>query len=245
MGIFDTLSAVKRAVTPSDVQQARAAMDEARATNGDTDAITSLIQKILSLGLDGRGFYKGSQALADAALKEAHGNRERAVESVGRQSVRSGAAAGFVTSLGGFVTMPVAIPANVFEFYVQATRAAGAVAVLRGYDIKDQTVRTAVLLTLVGSNAADVLSKAGVSVASTTVTGLAEKQLPKAAVMMIQKAVGFRVLRSVGEKTLSRFGRLVPVLGGGIGAVADGAMMSRIVNQARSEFPATVAGRAV
>ena len=33
-----------------------------------------------------------------------------------------GAASGFVTSLGGFITVPVALPLNVLGFYLIATR---------------------------------------------------------------------------------------------------------------------------
>ena len=55
--------------------------------------------------------------------------------------------------------------------------------------------------------------------------------------MVINKAVGFRLLRALGQKTLARFGRAVPLLGGAVGAFVDGAMMSEIAQQAREEFP--------
>jgi hypothetical protein len=68
-----------------------------------------------------------------------------------------------VTGLGGFVTMPVALPVNIAEFYIQATRMVGGIATLRGYDLADPQVRTAVMLTLVGARADEVLAKAGLS----------------------------------------------------------------------------------
>lgn len=66
---------------------------------------------------------------------------------------------GFVTSLGGFITMPVALPANVTGFYLLATRMVAAVAKARGYDLTQPHIRSAVLLSLVGADADDLLSQ--------------------------------------------------------------------------------------
>lgn len=235
MGLFDVFRLDK--ISRTDRRTARTALDEAQGGHADADAITRLIQRVLSVGLDGRGFFKGSAAVADAAWRRAGGDVERAVSLISSDAGRTATAGGFATNLGGFVTMTVAIPANVFEFYVLATRAVGAIAVLRGYDVRQPTVRTAVLLTLVGSRATDILKATGVTIGTGGLGSLADIGLPKAAGMLINKAVGFQVLRAVGEKTLTHFGRAVPVLGGVIGAVADGAMMSWITRQARREFP--------
>ncbi|WP_040162140.1 EcsC family protein [Nigerium massiliense] len=235
MGLFDLL---KRNRETEEVT--RSALDEARDPSEGQGAITDLIQRILSVGLDGVGPVAGAKKVADEALKDNHGDREAAIDDLARKHIRLGASGGFVTSLGGFITMPVALPANVFEFYVLATRAVGAVATLRGYDISKPEIRTAVLLTLIGTKSDDILTKVGINTGANTVSSLASKNLPKAAIMMINKAVGFQLLKSLGERSLTRLGRLVPAAGGVIGALFDGTMMSRITKQAREEFPATV-----
>lgn len=237
MGLFDFLR--PKGMSPADVSTTRTALQEARDPQGRTDAITATIQRILNLGIDGKGLYKGADAVAEAALKASGGDAERAIDSLARGGVRAAAGGGFVTSLGGFVTMPVAIPVNIFEFYVTATRTVAAIARLRGYDLADPSIRTAILLTLVGARSTDILNRAGVVVSGNVLGGLAERGLPKAATMMINKAVGFRLLRTIGEKSLARFGRAVPLLGGAVGAVVDGAMLSKIAKHARSEFPRT------
>ena len=94
------------------------------------------------------------------------------------------------------------------------------------------------LLTLVGSNAEDVLKKAGMSTGAGRVANIALRNMPPAALMVVNKAIGFRLLRGVGEKALSRLGRGVPVVGGFIGAGVDGFMMRKIADQAKKEFPA-------
>ena len=54
---------------------------------------------------------------------------------------------------------------------------------------------------------------------------------------MLFRSVGFRILRSVGERLFARVGKLVPIAGGVFGAGIDLAMMKRIGDQARAEFP--------
>lgn len=238
MGLFDMFKPQKQ-----EVNTTRSALDEANDPNADRGAINRLIENILDVGVDGRGPYAGAKKVGESALKDAKGDREDAVDKIIGQHVRSGAAGGFVTSVGGFVTMPVAIPVNVFEFYVQATRMVSAIAHVRGYDVTDDRIRSAVLLTLVGSKAEDVLAKAGVPlgpIGGGAVMGVALKNLPKSALMVINKAVGFRLARSVGEKALARFGKAIPVAGGVIGGGLDGWMMKRIGDHAKQEFPAKV-----
>ncbi|GAB3706247.1 EcsC family protein [Mariniluteicoccus flavus] len=234
MGLLDIFKPKKQDVTTT-----RSALEEASAGGGERNAITKLIENILDVGIDGRGPFAGSVKIAQKASTK--GDTEKAIDAIINQHIRSGAAGGFVTSLGGFVTMPVAIPANVFEFYVQATRMVGAIAHLRGYDVDADQIRSAVLLTLVGSKAEDVLAKAGVpmgSIGGGRVLGMALGGLPKSALMVINKAVGFRLARTVGEKALTRFGKAIPLAGGVIGGALDGWMMKRIGDHAKKEFPA-------
>lgn len=56
--------------------------------------------------------------------------------------------------------------------------------------------------------------------------------------MIVNKAVGFRLLRGVSEKVLARLGRGIPVAGGVLGGGIDGFMMKKIADHAMKEFPA-------
>ena len=76
------------------------------------------------------------------------------------------------------------------------------------------------------------------SVASGAVTSYALKGLPPAALLIVNTAVGFRLMRGVSEKLLSRFGRGLPVAGGLLGGGIDGFMMKKIADHAMKEFPA-------
>lgn len=233
MGLLDMFGKKK------DIAVTRSALEEARDPRADDGgAIGDLVGRLLNIGIDGKGTMKSARAVATKALED-KGDVERAVDKIVAQHVRNGAVGGFVTSLGGFVTMPVAIPVNVLEFYLQATRMTAAIAKVRGYDVDDPQIRTAVLLTLTGSKADDILAKAGLAtVGGGSVASLARKSLPQSALMLINKAVGFRLLKSVGAKALSKFGRAIPLLGGGIGGALDAHMMHQIAQAAKREFPA-------
>lgn len=226
--------------TREESQRTASALEAARANAPDDSAIGRVVQMFLDTGLDGRGPLRSATSIADAARRRTS-DPEQAVERVVQLHFVGGVVGGFVTGLGGFVTMAVALPVNVTEFYLQATRMVGAIATLRGYDVREPEVRTAVLLTIVGSKADEVLAKAGMAPGGGAVTRLALGKLPPAALMVINKAVGFRLMRGVFERILSRFGRVVPFAGGVVGAVVDGWMMRRIAEQAMAEFPSSAA----
>jgi hypothetical protein len=206
-----------------------------RLARADEGVVTRLLQVLLDAGIDGLGPLKSARELADLARADTR-TTEGAVKKIVRSHVVKGGVGGFVTGVGGFLTMPVALPANVVEFYVGATRMVAAIATLRGYDVADPQVRSAVLLTLVGSDADEVLAKAGLTGGSGKVLGLVGTELPPAALLMLNKAIGFRLLRGLGEKAFARLGRGIPLAGGVLGGGIDVWMMKRIAEHAMSEF---------
>jgi hypothetical protein len=203
---------------------------------GDEGIVGRLVRVLLDAGIDGLGPLKSARELADLARRDTR-TPEGAVKKIGRSHVVKGGVGGFVTGVGGFVTMPVALPANVVEFYVGATRMVASIATLRGYDVNDPRVRTAVLLTLVGSDADEVLAKAGLTGGTGKMVGLVGQQLPPAALLILNKAIGFRLLRGFGEKAFARLGRGIPLAGGVVGGGIDVWMMKRIADHAMDEFP--------
>lgn len=214
-----------------------AALQAAQTTDERDNRYGKLVLLLLSFGLDGKGPLSSAKDLAENALTHAK-TREAAVGRVARRAMVGGAAGGFATGVGGFVTMPVAMPVNVFEFYVQAVRMVGAIAHLRGYNVKEPEIRTAILLTLIGSNSDDVLTKAGIPTGGGQFVGLATRGLPPSVLILLNKAVGFRIARGVVEKMFTRLGRGIPLAGGVFAGGLDGIMMKRIADQAMKEFPA-------
>jgi hypothetical protein len=213
------------------VQQTQAGPDE----KGMAAQANLVVDKLLALGIDGKGPFDSAQNVADGALS-GHGDAEQAIDAVVRSHVKAAAAGGFVTGLGGFFTLPLALPVNVLEFYAVATRMVATIARLRGYDLRNQGVRSAVLLTLVGADADDLLRGAGVK-HSGRLAGLATSTLPGPALMVLNKGIGFRLVARVGYSAAPRLGRAVPIVGGVLGAGFDVFLLRRIADAARREFP--------
>ena len=222
------------------VQQTRSALEQAQDPEQQgafSSSVSKVVESLLDTGIDGKGPFDPAARVADAALAKHGGDVEKAVDEVVRDHLKLVAANGFLTNLGGFVTLPVALPANVIGFYMLATRMSAAVARLRGYDIADPRIRSAVLLSLVGADSQDLLAKAGMVAPTGRLTALAAQRLPGPALMVVNKAVGFRILSTAGKKSFSRFGKSIPLVGGAVGAGLDGWLMKQLGDHVRKEFP--------
>ncbi len=197
-----------------------------------------LVRRLLDVGIDGTVGFESAGQVALGALKD-HGSAEAAVAAVIRAHRRLIAVGGFVTGVGGFVTLPAALPANVVEFYLLTTRMVAAIAEIRGHDLRDPTLRTAILLTLVDSDPEALMRQVGISRLPTGghLAGLGAGRLPAPARMMLNKAIGFRLISQFGQRALTGFGRGLPVAGGVIGAGFDVYLFSHIAASARREFP--------
>lgn len=228
MGIFDFLGKDEK---PAQQPVPRQEPDGALA-----NAASRFVEKLLDVGIDGRGTFDSARQVAQTAKGRGAGT-EKAIDDIVNEHTKLAAASGFVTGLGGFVTLPVALPANVIGFYLLATRMSAAIAELRGYDVDQASVRSAVLLALVGADAGDVLQKAGYATAGGRLANFATQRLPGPMLMAVNKGVGFRVLTQLSRKSLTKLGRGVPLAGGVIGAGLDSYMIRRVADHVRREFP--------
>ena len=127
---------------------------------------------------------------------------------------------GFISGLGGLITLPVAIPANISSVLYVQMRMIGALAVMGGYNLNDDEVQTMVYLCLVKSSITDVCKSAGVQVAN-KMTMAALKKLPGAVLTKINQKVGFRLLTKFGEKGVINLAKMVPIAGGVLGGGVD------------------------
>ena len=198
-------------------------------------AATPLIERLMDVGIDGRGPFRSAQSVVDLTLAE-HQDVEPAIDALIRSHLRLAAANGFVTSLGGFVALPVALPANIAGFYLVATRMVAGIAASRGHDISKPDVRSAVLLALVGADADDLLTKAS-DAGGGHLVGLVAQRLPGPALMAVRKGVMFRLLLRISKKSRPRLGKAGVLAGGLMGAGLDAYLLKRIADHARLEFP--------
>lgn len=82
---------------------------------------------------------------------------------------------GFLTGLGGIITLPVAVPANVSSVPYVQLRMIAAVAKLGGYEPNTDQVQTLVYACMTGQAVADVLKGTGVKLGTKIATASIEK----------------------------------------------------------------------
>lgn len=194
--------------------------------------------KVVDWGVDGLGPMASAIDVAEEHLRSCGGDREKAVQRLIATHRRIVAASGFATGLGGFITLPITVPADLTVLYAYSARCTAAVAHLRGCDVHTEEVRSLVLLTLLGSSGAEVLSEAGVQVAQkSALTAL--RKLPGRTVIEINKKVGFRLVTKFGEKGVINLHKFVPLAGAPVGAAVNVATMRTVATYARRNFPAT------
>jgi len=179
--------------------------------------------------------------LANSHLKSCHGDRERAIDDLIAWQVGKAGAAGFLSNLGGIITMPVAVPANLASVLFLQIRMIQAVAYLRGYDVNDEQVRTLSFVCLVGSGvtafAEEISVNLGVKLSTHLVTKISQEMLIK-----INRAVGFRLLARAGSSGAINLTKAIPFVGGLAGGAFDALVTRGIAAVAKDRFGAVGAG---
>jgi hypothetical protein len=194
-----------------------------------------LIDRVIEFGINGGGPLQGAVPVAGEHLRAAGGDREQAVRRLVATHVRLAAVSGFVTGLGGIATLPVSVPAATAGLYIVATRMCAGIAHLRGYNVGTEEVRSAILVSLLGSAGASTLKKAGVEIGRRS-AAVALERLPGRLLVEINKRVGYQLVVKAGEKGVLNLTKLVPLVGGPIGAAVDGISCRTIASYALRTF---------
>lgn len=187
--------------------------------------------------IDGFAGFPGAREIARRHL-ERHRDVDRAIRDIIEQHVRLAGAQGFVVNLGGVVTLPVAIPANIAGIAVLHLRMAAAIAHLRGYDIADPRVRTAALMTLMGKDgASSIAQEKGLALSPHDVAvgkrAIEPVTLERVAARVVQELTA----RIGGKHATLMFAKRVPVLGGAVSAGVDAVSTWSVGKFADRQFP--------
>ena len=202
-----------------------------------TGAGAALVAKLLTTGIDGAGPFPGAARVAEQHLATS-ADPEAAIRRLVNTHVRLAAGSGFVTGLGGLVTLPLALPAGITGLYVLGTRMTAGIAHLRGHDIDSDEVRSVILLALLGASGSEALKKAGITASQKMLLG-GVKKVPGPVLVKINQAVGFRLVTKMGQKGVINLHKAVPLIGGPAGAAFDAGSCRAIAGYAKKSFPAT------
>lgn len=150
------------------------------------------------------------------------------------QNAKAGTS-GFVTGLGGLLTLPVSIPANIASVIFVQIRMIAAIAHMAGYDLKDDQIKTMVYACLTGNAAKEILKEVGIEIGAKLAVS-AIKGISGKTIAAINQKVGFKLLTKFGEKGVINLGKAVPILGGVIGGTVDSYTTNTVGNIARNAF---------
>nr|WP_298522802.1 EcsC family protein [uncultured Halomonas sp.] len=184
--------------------------------------------------VDGVPGLDSASELADSYTKDDKSLTDQINSLIRWQNTKSGTS-GFVTGLGGVITMPVAIPANITSVLYIQVRMIAAIAYMCGHDLKDDKVKSLVYMCLAGNAAKDIAKEAGI-VFGKKLTTSAIKSISGKTITAINQKVGFRLLTKFGQKGVVNLGKAVPLIGGIIGGTFDTVATNTIGNVARDTF---------
>ena len=194
-----------------------------------------VLRQLFEYAIDGMGALPSVKTSAAKAL-QSRGDRDAAVDFLLRQHVSYASAQGFVTNLGGLATVAIALPTNLAGVAIVQIRMLAAIAHLRGYDIDDRRVRTALALAMLGED--EVRRQVAAGTLPSTPMGIATAPVYDA---LLDRQISERVMgdlaTKVGGKHLGVFiAKRIPLVGGGVGAAADGYFTYVLGSYARKEF---------
>ena len=196
----------------------------------------SVLKQLLDAAINGVGKVPGAKATAANALVK-HGSVEPAIDSLVSLHVRMATAQGVATNLGGLWTAPLLLPANIAGLAIVQIRLVASIAHLRGYDVDDARVRTAMALCLLGeTGVAGLLERNEIP---TTPLAIATAPVFDAALdrLISEKVFGDLSSRLSGRQAIVLIARRIPVLGGGVSGAMHGWFTSSVGIYGRSQFP--------
>lgn len=193
-----------------------------RITSMAPELTTSFVREALNRAISGVGPLPGAAEAADKQLAEQGGDVERAVHEVIENHVRYAGGQGFLTTVGGLVTAALTIPTNITGLALVQCRMIAGIAHLRGHDLDDPRVRNAVLACLMGEDVVNSLIKRKKLPATPMAIATAPAHDPSLDTLISGHVASDLVTRVAGKRLATTVGRKIPVVGGLVGASADG-----------------------
>ena len=159
------------------------------------------------------------EEMANDYLKK-YKTKEEACKAMIRNQIAKCATSGFITGFGGFITMPITLPANITSVIYVQMRMIACTSYMAGFDLDSDQTQTLVYACLAGVAVNNVIKQAGIKFGVKFANGLIKK-IPGKVLTKINQKVGFRFVTKFGTKGIINLGKLIPGVGAVIGAGLD------------------------
>ncbi len=198
----------------------------------------NVIRWAVSHAISGIGPLPPAATAAQRQLEEQNGDVERAVHEIVENHVRLAASEGFVTNIGGLVTLAATIPVNITGLALLQCRMVAAIAHLRGYDLSDPRVRNALLLCVLGEEHVTTLVRSKKLPGGPMTVATAPAHDPALDTLIAAEVTSALVSRVVGKRAGTAIVRRIPLAGGVVGAGSDAYSTWQVGRYARRELRA-------
>ncbi|WP_207635786.1 EcsC family protein [Clostridium sp. MD294] len=154
---------------------------------------------------------------------------ELAKKVLSRKSVKNGVI-GAITGIGGIITLPVAVPVDlVCSWRIQASMALS-IAYIYGHTKDTTDLKTDLYLILAGDSAKEILKQFGIEASKSLTKKMVNKYITREVMTKIWKLVGRKIITKAGEKSLTSFVKMVPLVGAPVGFTFDWASTQFVGN---------------
>ena len=182
---------------------------------------SSFVREALHRAIVGVGPLPPAAKAAEVQLREQKGDVEKAVHELIENHVRYAGAQGFLTNVGGLVTVALTIPTNITGLALIQCRMIAGIAHLRGYDLDDPRVRNAILTTMIGEDVVNALVRKRKLPAPPMALATAPLHDPDLDTIISAEVAAELVTKVAGKRLAITVGRRIPIAGGFIGLGAD------------------------
>lgn len=198
------------------------------------EQINEILKNAYEKAVTGIPGMKTASEVADEYLSK-YPDKEVAIKKLVNTQLAKCSTSGFLTGLGGLITLPVAIPANIGSVIYVQLRMIASIAYIGGFDPTDDEVQTLAYICLANKSVAEILEPFGVKIGEKLAENVIKK-LPRAVLTKINRAVGFRLVTKFGESGKVVLGKMIPGVGGVVGAWFDYATTRAIAKRAYKTF---------
>lgn len=202
--------------------------------NISADVLSNILDKIYNATLQGMPETKTCYDLAEEYLSK-YSLPEDAIDNFVKWQVRKCTTSGFITSLGGIFTLPVAVPANLTTVWYIQLRMIATIAIISGFDPSDDEVQTLAYLCLTGASLAKICKDAGIQAGKQFAIG-AIKKIPVEIIHKINRLAMQRLVTKFGTTGVINLGKMVPLVGGVIGGSFDFVGTKTVAHKAKDVF---------
>lgn len=196
----------------------------------------ALLDKIFELTVNGIPLVSEPvDELARSYLSKAK-SPDAAIEKFIRNQKAKCFTTGFLTGLGGFITLPVTLPTDLASSLYIEMRMIATIATIRGYNIQDDQVKTLVYACMAGNVTLDIFKQVGIKTAETVAIKKLLPKLSREVIVKINQKVGFRLITRAGSKGLINLTKWVPIFGGIVGGGWNWAEVAVVAKLAKKIF---------